>query len=88
MLGTIGGGLATAVVLDAIGYLVPTTAAPEAIAAISGDATVRVDSSPTRIVLTPTTTPRAGLVFLPGGKSTRGPTCRSCGRSAPRAPSS
>ena len=67
-LGRVGGGLATAVVLGAIGYLVPITAAPEAIAAMSGDATVRVDSSPTRIVLTPTATPKAGLVFLPGGK--------------------
>jgi len=32
-MGRIGGGLATAVVLGAIGYLVPITAAPEAIAA-------------------------------------------------------
>ena len=52
-MGRIGGGLATAVVLGAIGYLVPITAAPEAIAAMSGDATVRVESSPTRAAGSP-----------------------------------
>jgi hypothetical protein len=67
-LGRIGGGIATVLVLGAIGYLVPITAAPEAIAAMAGDATVRVESTPTRIVLTPITPPKAGLVFLPGGK--------------------
>jgi hypothetical protein len=49
-------------------YLGPLTAAPEAVAAMAGDADVRVESSPTRIVLTPRAAPRAGLVFLPSGK--------------------
>jgi hypothetical protein len=35
---------------------------------MAGDADVRVESSPTRIVLTPRAAPRAALVFLPGGK--------------------
>ena len=58
----------TVVVLGAIGYLVPLAAAPEAVAAMSGDSAVRVETSPTRIVLTPAAAPKAGLVFLPGAK--------------------
>lgn len=68
VIGRVSAAVLTVVVLGAIGYLVPMPAAPEAVAAMSGDATVRVDSSPTRIVLTPASTPRAGLVFLPGAK--------------------
>ncbi len=55
-------------VLGAIGYLVPLPATADAVASMSGDAAVRVESSPTRIVLTPSAAPKAGLVFLPGAK--------------------
>ena len=68
----VGRGLAvllTLVVLGAMVYLVPATASPNAIDAMSGDATVRVDQSPTRITLTPTASPpTTGLVFQPGAK--------------------
>ncbi len=66
--GRVAAALVTVVVLGAIGYLVPLSAAPEAVDAMSGDAAVRVESSPTQIVLTPAVAPRAGLVFLPGAK--------------------
>ena len=68
VVGRVAAAVVTVVVLGAIGYLVPLAAAPEAVAAMSGDSAVRVETSPTRIVLTPTATPKAGLVFLPGAK--------------------
>jgi hypothetical protein len=68
IVGRVAGALVTVVVLGSIGYLVPLTATRDAVAAIAGDADVRAESSPTRIVLTPRAAPRAGLVFLPGGK--------------------
>lgn len=67
--GRVLAGLLSLVVLGAMVYLVPATATEEAVAALSTDATVRVDQSPTRITLTPTAaSPTAGLVFQPGAK--------------------
>jgi hypothetical protein len=66
--GRVAAAVLTVVVVGAIGYLVPLPATPDAIAAQSGNGAVHVESSPTRIVLTPSTTPQAGLVFLPGAK--------------------
>ena len=68
VVGRVAAAVVTVVVLGAIGYLVPLAAAPEAVAAMSGDSAVRVETSPTRIVLTPAAAPKAGLVFLPGAK--------------------
>jgi hypothetical protein len=68
IVGRVAGALVTVVVLGSIGYLVPLTATRDAVAAIAGNADVRAESSPTRIVLTPRAAPRAGLVFLAGGK--------------------
>src|SRR6478735_8468143 len=68
VVGRMAAAVVTVVVLGAIGYLVPLAAAPEAVAAMSGDPAVRVETSPTRIVLTPAVAPQAGLVFLPGAK--------------------
>ena len=68
VVGRVAGVVVTVLVLGLIGYLVPLTAASEAVAVMADDADVRVESSPTRIVLTPRAPPRAGLVFLPGGK--------------------
>ncbi len=68
VVGRVAAAVVTVVVLGAIGYLVPLAAAPDAVAAMSGDTTVRVETSPTRIVLTPAVAPKAGLVFLPGAK--------------------
>ena len=67
--GRVLGAVLTLVVLGGMVYLIPATATPDAIAAASGDATVRVDQSPTRITLTPTAAaPTTGLVFQPGAK--------------------
>ena len=66
--GRVAGALVTVIVLSVIGYLVPLPATPQAVAALSGVASVRVETSPTRIVLSPAVTPKAGLVFLPGAK--------------------
>ena len=68
VVGRVAAAVVTVVVLGAIGYLVPLAATPEAVAAMSGDSAVRVETSPTRIVLTPAAAPKAGLVFLPGAK--------------------
>ena len=63
------GGLGTVLLIGSVVYLVPSSAAADAIAAMAGTAAVRVETSPTRIVLTPTAgSPRAGLVFQPGAK--------------------
>lgn len=67
-IGRVAGALVTVLVIGAMGYLVPLPATPPTAAALSGAAPVRVETSPTRIVLTPAITPRAGLVFLPGAK--------------------
>ncbi len=68
----VGRGLAallSLVVLGSLVYLVPATAAPDAVAAMAGTPAVRVSESPTRITLTPTgRAPAAGLVFQPGAK--------------------
>jgi hypothetical protein len=66
--GRVLGAVGTVLVLGAIGYLVPLPATADAIASMSGDAAVRFESSPTRIVLTPSAAHQAGLVFLPGAK--------------------
>jgi hypothetical protein len=68
VVGRVLGGIGTVLVLGSMGYLVPLAATADAVAAMSGDTAVRVESSPTRIVLTPRATPKAGLVFLPGAK--------------------
>jgi hypothetical protein len=68
VVGRVLAAVATVVVLGAVGYLVPLAATSAAVAAMSGDSAVRIESSPTRIVLTPAGAPKAGLVFLPGAK--------------------
>lgn len=76
-LGRVLAALVTVAVLGACVYLVPLTASPVAVAAMAAADGVRVQDSPTRIVLTPPTgaggsggsgTPMTGLVFLPGAK--------------------
>jgi hypothetical protein len=44
VVGRVAGGLVTVLVLGSIGYLVPLTAAPEAVAAMAGEGDVRVES--------------------------------------------
>lgn len=68
LVGRVLGGLLTLVVLGGVVYLVPATANGVALDAMSGDAAVRVVDTPTRITLTPTKPPAAGLVFQPGAK--------------------
>jgi hypothetical protein len=68
VVGRVAAGVATVAVLGAMGYLIPLAATSDAVAAMSGTAAVRVETSPTRIVLSPADEPRAGLVFLPGAK--------------------
>lgn len=65
-----GLGVLLALVLVAVlVYLVPLPATPDAVASVSGSASVRVTDSTTRITLTPVGQPvRAGLVFQPGAK--------------------
>lgn len=69
LFGRVLGAFGTVLLVGTLLYLIPLSATPEAIAAMDGDPSVRVESSPTRIVLTPAgTPPRAGLVFQPGAK--------------------
>ncbi|MEP6649172.1 MAG: hypothetical protein ABJA74_04565 [Lapillicoccus sp.] len=77
VLGRVLGAFGTILLIGMLGYLIPYSATSEATAAMGGDASVRVESSPTRIRLTPTATPpRAGLVFQPGAKVDLAPTFR------------
>lgn len=68
VVGRVAGALATVLVIGSIVYLIPLPATPDAIAAQANSSAVSVETSPTRIVLTPIAPPRAGLVFLPGAK--------------------
>ncbi|GAA2742028.1 hypothetical protein GCM10009868_10390 [Terrabacter aerolatus] len=63
------GVLVTLVVLGALVWLRPFAATPEAVAAMSDSAQVRITDAPAHIVITPTSgTPTRGLIFQPGAR--------------------
>lgn len=63
------GVLVTLVVLGALVWLRPFAATPQAVAAMSGSAQVRITDAPAHIIITPTSaTPTRGLIFQPGAR--------------------
>ncbi|HET7801266.1 MAG TPA: alpha/beta hydrolase [Humibacillus xanthopallidus] len=69
VLGRTVAGLATVVVVGSLVWLVPFSATPPAIAAMSGTSGVRVTDATTTITLTPETgSATRGLVFQPGAR--------------------
>lgn len=68
-LGRTLGVLVTLAVLGALVWLRPLPGTPEAVAAMSGSAEVRITDAPAHIIITPTSgTPTRGLIFQPGAR--------------------
>ena len=69
VLGRVAASIVTVVVLGALVWLRPFAATPEAVAAMSGSADVRVTDAPAHIVIAPTSgAPTRGLIFQPGAR--------------------
>ncbi len=77
VVGRVAAAVVTVVVLGAIGYLVPLAAAPEAVAAMSGDSAVRVETSRPGSSSLPPPPRRPAWCSCPAPRSTRAPTSLS-----------